>query len=322
MLKATLALLLLTAAVGWPQNDTIYGRLRRALEKAGNGEAAVAELSNQHYARVEEMLEQAKRYDGASPAELLSLQGAVAFLAGDMREAVLHFQEATKIAPLSDGDAFTLAMALVNLGDDAGSRAILTNLAQKYPQQALYVYWLGRLDYDQRRYEEAVEKLKKSVELDPNSPRFWDSLGLAYDMEGRIEQAHEAFQKAANLNRTQPRPSPWPPQDLGYCLLRMDHPQEAEIALREALRYDSNLAQAYYHLGRTLEKQGRDVEAIDEYKAAISNDASSPDACYSLAMLYRKLHRDAEASAMFAEYRKRREAQPAPVLKTFDGPAR
>jgi hypothetical protein len=36
----------------------------------------------------------------------------------------------------------------------------------------------------------------------------------------------------------------------------------------------------------------------------------STDACYSLATLYRKLHRDADATAMFAEYQKRKQASP------------
>ena len=316
------ALLLMAAAVVGAQNDSIYGRLRRALETSGAGEAAAAELSTKHYTQVEEMLERAKESSGALSAELLSLQGAVAFLAGDMKTSVLHFQEAAGIAPLNESDAFTLAMALVNVGDDGASRIVLAELAQKHPEHALYLYWLGRLDYDQRRYGEAVEKLRKAVELDPNSPRFWDSLGLTYDMEGQMEQAYEALEKAASLNRIHPHSSPWPPHDLGYCLLRMNRPEEAEAALREALRYDAKLAPAHYHLGRTLEKERRDAEAIDEYKAAISNDINSADACYSLATLYRKLHRDAEANAMFTEYKKRREAQAVPAMKALDEPVK
>jgi TolA-binding protein len=78
--------------------------------------------------------------------------------------------------------------------------------------------------------------------------------------------------------------------------------------LRESLRYDSSFTQAHYHLGRTLEKEGNPTEAIDEYLAAVSSDPEASDACYSLAMLYRKLHRDAEADAMFAELKRRKQA--------------
>jgi tetratricopeptide (TPR) repeat protein len=87
----------------------------------------------------------------------------------------------------------------------------------------------------------------------------------------------------------------------------MGQPNEAETLLREALQYDPDLSQARYHLGRALEKEGRETEAIEEYRTAIARDMASADACYSLAMLYRKLHRDTEARAMFAEYKRRRQ---------------
>ena len=134
-------------------------------------------------------------------------------------------------------------------------------------------------------------------------------------MQGLNDQALEDFQKAAKLNRELPRPSPWPPHDLGFLLLRMDHPKEAEASLREAVRYDAKLGEAHYHLARALEKQARDTEAIEEYRNAIFTDAASADACYSLAMLYRKLHRDADAISMFAEYKKRKQANPEGITR-------
>jgi tetratricopeptide (TPR) repeat protein len=127
-------------------------------------------------------------------------------------------------------------------------------------------------------------------------------------MQGLLGKALGAFEKAASLNREQAHPSPWPPHDLGYLLLRMDKSRDAEPALRESLHYDPKLAQAHYHLGRILEKEGRETEAIDEYVAAVSGDTQASDACYSLAMLYGKLHRDVEANAMFAEFKRRKQA--------------
>ena len=87
----------------------------------------------------------------------------------------------------------------------------------------------------------------------------------------------------------------------------MEKPKEAEAALRESLQYDPKLAQAHYHLARSLEKQGKETEAVEEYVTAVSGDPAASDACYSLGMLYRKLHREADANAMFAEYKRRKE---------------
>lgn len=290
------------------QSDDIFERVRRALAASGEAEQASTALANKNFVRVEEMLVRSKASSDAERAELLSLQGAVRFLDGKMSAAVEAFTKAAELAPLNDNDSFTLAMAFVNLGDDTHARSVMGGLAEKHPERAIYLYWLGRLDYDQRRYKEAVEKLERAAQLDAKSARVWDSLGLAFDMQGQLGQARIAFERAASLNREQARPSPWPPHDLGYLLLRMDKPEDAERALRESLRYDPKLAQAHYHLGRTLEKEGKETEAIGEYVTAVSGDAAASDACYSLGMLYRKLHRDVEANAMFAEYKRRKQA--------------
>ena len=296
------------------QSEDIFVRLRQAMPDKGAGEQALSALSAKNFARVEELLAEVQAPDRPGRAELLSLQGAVAFLAGNMSAAVKAFDQASQFAPLKDADSFTLAMALVQLRDEPRARSVIASLSKKHPDRALYLYWLGKIDYNDRRYDEAVQKLKKASDLDPGSARVWDSLGLAFDMQGQMEQALEAFEKAATLNRSQSHPSPWPPHDLGYLLLRMDKPNEAVAALRESVGYDGNLAQSHYHLGRALEKEGRETDAVNEYVSAVADDRQAPDACYSLGMLYRKLHRNKEAGAMFAEFKKRKEAQTVPDL--------
>lgn len=221
-------------------------------------------------------------------------------------ELALRTVEARPVVSSSESDRFVSAMALVKSGDDEKARALLAGLATEYPEKAIYTYWLGRIDYDQRRYQEAVTKLRKAAELDPKSARIQDSLGNALDMQGLMDQALATFQHSVELNRSDSHPSPWPPHDLGYLLLRMEKFKEAEAALRESLRYEPKMAQTHYYLGRTLEKQEQNEGAIEEYKQAISGDKTSPDACYSLATLYRKLHRDNEAADMFAEYKRRK----------------
>jgi tetratricopeptide (TPR) repeat protein len=304
----------LAVTVAMAQSDDVYERVRRALAASGEEELASAALAQKNFAQVEDMLARAKASSDAERGELLSLQGAIRFLDGKMSPAVEAFTEAAKVAPLRDTDSFTLAMAFVNLGDDTHARALLGGLAEKHPERAIYPYWLGRLDYDQRRYKEAVEKLDKAAELDPKSARVWDSLGLAFDMQGQLEQALSAFKKAVSLNRSQAHPSPWPPHDLGYLLLRMDNTKDAEAAFRESLQYDPKLTQAHYHLARTLEKEGKETEAIEQYETAVSGDTVASDACYSLGMLYRKLHRDVEANAMFAEHKRRKQTVVGPEL--------
>ncbi len=313
---ARFGIYLLAATAALVQGDDIFARLGHAL--GADGELATTELRNKHFAQVEEMLKAAHPTGALDRAELLSLQGAVAFLDGDMPQADVDFAQASALATLKDNDTFTWAMALVKLHNDDHARVLMQDLARTHPTRAVYIYWLGRMDYDQRRYQEAIGELEKAVKLDPESARAWDSLGLAFDMQGHMEQALGAFQKGTELNRALTIPSPWPPHNLGYLLLRKDQPKEAETALRESLRYDPQWAQTHYYLGRALEKEGDETAAASEYQIAVTNDAASPEPCYSLAILYRKLHRDADASALFAEYKKRKATLPPPDLKASD----
>ncbi len=253
----------MAAACAAAEGD-IYSRLRQAL----GAELAVTELQKGNFAKVEELLRAAHPANAPAHAELLSLEGAVAFLAGNVSVSAADFTAAAALAPLRDTDAFTLAMALVKLREDQRARSLIEALAQKHPEHAVYFYWLGRLDYDQRRYQEATAELRKAVDLDPKSARAWDALGLALDMQGEMERALTPFEKAVELNRSLPHPSAWPPHDLGFLLLRTDKPKQAEAALRESLSYDSTLAQTHYYLGRTLEKEGEDSAAIQEYVTA------------------------------------------------------
>lgn len=292
---------LLAAALWGQAGDRIAERVRDAPLAEEQRQALGAAYSKRDFAGVETIL------GGKEGAELPALLGAIEFVGGRMSEAVRAFRRADAAKPLEEPDRFTLAMALVSLGDVRGARPELARLNAGHPDQPIYLYWLARLDYGQRLYEDAVAKLKRVIALDPGSVRGYDNLGLAYDMMGQGEEARKAFDEAVALNRKTAAPSPWPPHDLGALLLRLQKFQEAEGSLRESLKYDPRFAQAYYHLGRALEGEGRNEEAIGEYKSAAELDAKMPEPLYSLARLYRRLGRADEAEKALAEYKRRKE---------------
>ena len=296
---------LLLAVVSLAQEPgNLLDRIRNSHLPPEQRDALAASFSAKDYARMEQILDGQSSQSG----EVQALLGAVAFLCGHTDRAALAFRKADAATPLGEPDRFTWAMALLNLGDARSARDQLTRLSAAHPDRPLYLYWLARIDYDQRLYEAAVVKLKRVIQLDPSSSRAYDNLGLAFDMMGEYEEARNAFLKAVELNRKLPEPSPWPPHNLGYLLLRLDLPKEAEAALRESLKYDPRLAISRYHLGRVLEAEGRDADAIPEYQSAATLDPKSPEPLYSLGILYRRSQHVAEADQAFAEYRKRRAA--------------
>jgi len=306
------ALLLAPVATLAQRPETLSERIRNSHLPAEQRAELERSLAAKDFSRMEDIL---ARQGGAAetPAnvsETRALTGAVEFLHGKMDSAALAFRQSDAIVPLGDPDRFTWAMALVNLGDAKAAREQLTRLRDSHPDRPLYLYWLARIDYDQRLYDQAVAKLQRVIVLDPTSARAYDNLGLALDMSGHSEQARDAFLKAVDLNRRLAQPSAWPPHDLGALLLRLQQLKEAENALRESLRYDPGFAMAHYHLGRTLEAEGRDNEAIYEYRAATSHEPAVLEAFYSLGLLCRRHGRGPEGEAAFAEYKRRRAQEP------------
>jgi tetratricopeptide (TPR) repeat protein len=296
------ALLIMAAALG-QQSDDIHQRLLLVLGPEADQRAETL-MQEKRFADVEAMV----KASAASKQEILALEGCLEFLGGQAQSAAQYLVQAHQMGELRESDRFTLSMAWVRAGNDEDARKELLSLAAQQPGKSLYEYWLGRIDYDQRRYAEAVEHLKTATHLEPASARAWDSLGLAYDMQGQTEEALKAFAEAVRRNRAAPHGTAWPPNDLGSLLLRAGETKKAEAALREALEFDPQMPEAHYHLGRALEKDGANEEAVTQYLAAVQGDKNATEACYSLAQLYRKMGKEQESAEMFSEWRKRRDA--------------
>ena len=80
-------------------------------------------------------------------ARLLQFLGGVYFLDHDAWGAAVAWNKAKAIAPLPPTLTFSLAMAYIRMGHADWARKELETLAQEDSKNALYPYWLGRLDY-------------------------------------------------------------------------------------------------------------------------------------------------------------------------------
>lgn len=265
-------------------------------------------MGRRDYARAETLLLQAidaeLKLDAKSKraAQLLSVAGGVFFLHGEWMNAAIALKKAEAIAPLQERDRFTLSMAYIRLGRPDWARPEIDALAAAFPQNALYPYWLGRIDYDARQYPAAIAHFERAITLDPQMMRAYDNLGLCFDYLGRYDDAVAQYRRAIELNRKQATPSPWPHLNLGITLLAQNKLADAEAALREALQYDARLPQAHYQLGLALEKRGRIPDAIRAHEQAAQLDVAYPEPHYSLGLLYQKQGEKAKAQSAFARF--------------------
>ncbi len=182
--------------------------------------------------------------DYAAPRVLL---GASLLALGRASDARPPLEEAVKIAPREPLAHLQLVRVLEQLGDWNGAVDQYRVLRQLEPEEPEYVYGLGRAYL---RLSEA--RLRELRELDPDSARSRQAEGHSLRVQGRPDQALEAFERAARADPTLPE------IHLVMAQIHMEQKRwteaRREIALELAVVPDSAGA-------RMLEKHVRALEA-------------------------------------------------------------
>jgi tetratricopeptide (TPR) repeat protein len=269
-----------------------------------------AALQQNDYKTAERILIQEAELDPKSPraARLLEFSGGLFFLDAQYGNSVIAWKKAEAIAPLDERTRFTLAMAYIEVNRRSWARSELDKLSLAHPDNALYLYWLARIDYDDQKYSEAIARLQRIVQLDPNMVRSHDLLGLCYDYTGHFDQALASFSRAVELNRLQAKPSPWPPLDMAVTQMELNQLANAEKGLREAITYNPKLPQAQYQLGRVLDKEGKVEQAIQALKTSAALDVTYADPHYLLGRMYQKVGQNDLAKAEVLQFQQLKQA--------------
>jgi tetratricopeptide (TPR) repeat protein len=228
-------------------------------------------------------------------APLLAYLGSVYFLNHDYLNAAIAWKKSDAIKPLGSDLQFSLAMAYIRISHPDWARPVIESLAARDTKNALYPYWLGRLDYDGHHYSEAAKHFQQAITLDPTMARAYDNLGLCYFYQNENELAVKNFDRAIELDRSSQHPSPWPLVNRAETLQFLGRTKEAEADLREALRLDTQLAVAHYRLGTVLQQLGQLDAAEQEQLQAVRLDEKYAQPHIALAQIYSRLGRKAAA---------------------------
>jgi tetratricopeptide (TPR) repeat protein len=299
-----------TLPVEGPSDTSFSGELASLEMEAGRRVELESALTHQDYKRAEAMLvEEAEREPKSTrAAKALALAGGIFFLDAQYLNSAIAWKKAEAITPLDERSRFSLAMAYIKLNHREWARPELEKLAAAQPGNALYLYWLSRLDYDAKNYSAAIARLQRVVELDPKMTRGYDTLGLCYDYLGQFDDAIKSYDRAIELNRLQAKPSPWPHVDLAASLIWVNRLDEAEKNLREALTYDPRLPQAHYQLGRVLEMRDALEAATAELNEAAALNPAYPEPHLLLGRIYNRLQQPEKAKAEIASFHKLKKA--------------
>jgi tetratricopeptide (TPR) repeat protein len=261
-------------------------------------------VSRRDYITAEKLLLSEIDRDAHSPraARLLAFAGTVYFRNQDYLNAAIAWKKSEAIAPLDPNIRFLLAMDYIRTAHPDWARPVLESLAKQNAKEALYPYWLGRLDYDGHQYNNAIRHFQHAIELNPYMARAYDNLGLCYYYQNQNDQAVTNYEKAIELGRKSADPSPWPYLNLAITQQFLDRDADAEKNLREAIRLDPAFAKAHFQLGTVLEDLQRLDEALAELREAARLDPSYPEPHMAMARVLRKLGQEAAAREEVSAY--------------------
>ncbi len=268
--------------------------------------ALQSDIDRRDYNAAEELLVAEIDKNPKSP-QLLSILAFISYLNGNYLNTAIAMKKADKLAPLDNPERFTLAMAYVALKRPNWARPELEKLAQSGEANAMYPYWLSRLDYHDMNFDSAAWNGRRAIELDPHFMRAYDNLGLIYEAIGKFDESIEAYNAALKLNDEKKPCSPWPGMNQGALFIKLGHLDKAEAPLRESMGCDARFPQSHHQMGLLLEKQNKLPDAIRELEQAVALNPTYPEPYYTLGRIYKKLGDEAKAEQAWAKFHELKE---------------
>jgi tetratricopeptide (TPR) repeat protein len=187
------------------------------------------------------------RLDGLSPSASRRLVAATqALTLGRVVDAEQRLHGLLAVYP-NHPEVLRMSAGLQSLrGDFYGAMAIMERAIALRPDDAAYWSSFGSILIDAARYDDAIDALRHACELDPTYTTAWYNLGLAYIRCMRVDEASAALQHAVS------------------------QAPELEVNARVIL-------------GNMFRAEGRNDEAIAEYRATIKQQVHAGNAWWGLA---------------------------------------
>ena len=228
--------------------------------------------------------------DSAVTPQALFSQGLALHQAGQLQDALLHYQQVLAVDPSHFEALHLLGVACLQTGQtELGVQFIehairlQPGLVQAHGNLANGLNSLGR-------YAEALASCERAIALAPDFAEAHGNRALALHQLHGAAAALPSYQRAAVL---QPSAKAW--FNLGAMLRELDRFDEALAAFDRALALSPDHAEALYGRGIALRELGRPQEALAAFDRAIALRWRHPPSHYDRAVALRDLGQLEEA---------------------------
>ena len=158
------------------------------------------------------------------------------------------------------------------------AEALLKQLLAAKPKEPTAIHLLGIIAHQRGQLTQAIEQVKRAIELAPQTALFEANLGEMYRLAGRADLALEHGKKAVALNPDYPEAM----SNIGVAHYERKEYEEAAASHRRAIELRPSFAQAHSNLGNALHAL-RDFEgAVACYRRAVEINPRFADAWSNL----------------------------------------
>jgi len=184
--------------------DDAIRHFQLALTANPNSDEVKFDLADAYFrkGRYAEALDAAQQVspEGRKDDAYLALLGDVYAHLGQMGKAQEIFQDAIARNPDNDQDYLSLALLQIRSNDLAGAKETLQKGQARVPGSGKILWGLGLVSVLEGKTAEAENQFAKAVDLLPEWPGSYSTLGVFYFQIGQIEKAKEVLSRFKNSN--------------------------------------------------------------------------------------------------------------------------
>jgi tetratricopeptide (TPR) repeat protein len=182
-----------------------------------------------------------------------------AYHAKKYSEATTMYQRYTQQRPGNPWGHYMVGLSSWKNGDLEQAETAFEQALVVDPEHVKSLVNLSRVLMEQKRHDEAIERLTRAANLEPESTEIQRLLGKSYQAAGKTEEAMAVYQKAIEVNER----DAWAMNSLGVLLLEQQRADEALPLFARAVELRKDVAVFQSNFGKALEQSKRAKAAAD-----------------------------------------------------------
>lgn len=247
--------------------------------------------------QAEDLLQDAIQQDPHS-ADAHFLLGYVYFRDRQPRKSLAEFTAGARTRRPGVNSLRVVASDYVLLKDFTDASKWFGVVAKEEPNDADNWYLLGRSQYNENRFQDAVNSFQRVLVLHARDVTAENNLGLAWQGMNEMAKARQAFQTAITWEGPLPV-NAQPYLNMGIVLNDSGHPKQAEHYLKTAVNLAPHNPKIREQLGRAYEQQKDYAQAQSQLEVAVKLAPKAAGLHFELGQVYFRQGLRSEAQDQF-----------------------